>query len=131
MFLSLFVAALSYDDGRTELALFAYDQNKKLVRRWDLKGARYLVSITYTPGNPDIKFLGQYNNTITLPVERLLSLPFVAMGDATKQPTPPSGLMYRNVTMRGNAGDLTKYPVLVLGPFTYWRKSVFGIVDND
>lgn len=53
----------------------------------------------------------------------MLAVPFIITGDATKQPAPPAGMMYKNATKDNGAGDPTQYPVLLLGPWSIWCKS--------
>ncbi|ESK84353.1 cytochrome p450 [Moniliophthora roreri MCA 2997] len=58
--------ALSYDDNREGLAILAYDQDNKLDRQWEFTGARYLVSISYKPGDSNVVFIGQAGNSNVL-----------------------------------------------------------------
>ncbi|ESK84357.1 hypothetical protein Moror_10188 [Moniliophthora roreri MCA 2997] len=66
--------ALSYDDNREGLAILAYDQDNKLDRQWEFTGARYLVSISYKPGDSNVVFIGQAGNSIAVPISQLLQV---------------------------------------------------------
>ncbi|KAF5373520.1 hypothetical protein D9757_010480 [Collybiopsis confluens] len=114
--------AVNYDDHRDGLALLAYD-GKNLLRQWDLKvteqGTRFLKRIQYQK-HADVIFTCNKGYTISVSPYDLLALPFVTHGPPMAHLTLPPDTEYRNITDTGSAGDLTKYPVLVLGKYTYW-----------
>ncbi|KAF9072536.1 hypothetical protein BDP27DRAFT_1320116 [Rhodocollybia butyracea] len=118
------VSKLEYGQGDGSLGLIVYDEkNRKSIRHWydfRLEDTRYLDSITYTPGDTNVVFHGQSGRSTSIAASRLLAVPFIISGDATQQPAPPSGMMYANETQNGGTGDLTRYPVLLLGPWSIW-----------
>ncbi|KAF9072533.1 hypothetical protein BDP27DRAFT_1320110 [Rhodocollybia butyracea] len=118
------VSKLEYGEGDGSLGLIVFDEKRrKLIRHWwdfRLEDTQYLDSITYNPGDTNVVFHGQSGRSTSIAASRLLEVPFIISADATKQPAPPAGMMYANEAEQGGPGDITQYPVLLLGPWSIW-----------
>jgi hypothetical protein len=66
--------AFSYDDNRDGMAIIAYDDQGKLLKRWDRNGARYIWKIEENLGAKVVSFIGQRRNRIDITYWELTSL---------------------------------------------------------
>lgn len=58
--------AFSYMDNRGGMAVIAYDNQGKIIKRWDRNGARYLWQMTVDSINKTVTFHGQASETFTM-----------------------------------------------------------------
>jgi len=61
----------SYKDNRWSMALVTYDQNNKIVRNVEHKGARYIVNAVSSPKTQTVTISGQDNKVIVVPWSEL------------------------------------------------------------
>jgi len=61
----------SYKDNRWSMALVTYDQNNKIVRNVEHKGARYIVNAVSSPKTQTVTISGQDNKVIIVPWSEL------------------------------------------------------------
>ncbi|KAA1478240.1 hypothetical protein DENSPDRAFT_662235 [Dentipellis sp. KUC8613] len=110
---------LSYIDNRMATGLTAQDWYKAARKTWEKSSARYVYKAALTDSSTTVTFTGQNDNTSIYTLSDLvLSDPppvyraRVTTRDARLQPAW-SDCVY-------SAPDLAKYPVLVIGPYTFW-----------
>ncbi|KAF8644531.1 hypothetical protein AX16_008407 [Volvariella volvacea WC 439] len=111
---------MSYSDNRMAIVIIAQDKDKKVVKKWNRSGLRYIDKINFVGGK--VIFVGQGGTTIEMTVFDLLvdsvidKLPHVAtfdyQSDFTKErPELWPGLLTNNMS------------VFVMDPYQYWPMS--------
>ena len=119
--------AYSFIDNRVSLALVTYDSKNNVVSNVTQNGTRYVWNVLSSLPNKTLMFVGQSNQSVTVPWSAILPPPQIVTVAANSNPPVPAGLKV-TCTPNGNTGAPSPTcPVVQYQGITTWA---YSFIDN-